>query len=280
MTDFRCRRDSWCSDKQPVFDPVTGEHLGWVGADIDSVDGLCPRCVGEVDDALIHLPLDVAELTKDLGRPLSIGEQENLAHAKPGSSPPIRVELEALRALIVHETVSWAVAVGRDLDLPINQFEVAHSRLGFRVKVSCMVLRANLPTLLALGPTEYRARSLGTNRAEGRPDELVTRYGDDCWTTRDGIEGALLLLQLHRKAWSTAKRHTAPLPTFVKCPNCRQFAVRRYPGDTHGRCMVCRHPVSEQHLDVLRAVASRINTAADREAVAAIFKPVPTQAAS
>jgi hypothetical protein len=164
--------------------------------------------------------------------------------------------------------------------LPINQFEVAHSRLGFRVKVSCMVLRANLPTLLALGPTEYRARSLGTNRAEGRPDELVTRYGDDCWTTRDGIEGALLLLQLHRKAWSTAKRHTAPLPTFVKCPNCRQFAVRRYPGDTHGRCMVCRHPVSEQHLDVLRAVASRINTAADREAVAAIFKPVPTQAAS
>jgi hypothetical protein len=241
---------------------------------------LCELCTGDVVDALIRLPLDVAELSQEIGRSLGGAEREPVAHVKPGSSPPIQLELEALRALIVHETTSWAVAVARDAREDLNTIKLHHARIGYQVKVACVLLRAHLPRFLALGPTEYRARSLGIRRAEGHPDDVATRYGDDYWTTRDGATAAVLLVQLHQRAWRTCRRHTTALPVFAKCPHCTQFALRRYPGDGDAQCMACHRPVAEEDLNQLRQVAARISTEADRQAVAAVFSPASRSTAS
>lgn len=276
---FRCRRGRWCSAKESVRDRVSGFHVGWVGAAIDEADGLCVRCTGLVEAALVALPMDVAEITKEIGKPLGGAQEEQTAHAKPGPTLPIREDREALRALIDHETCAWARAVADTAGVRWSRYLEEHSRVGSRVGVACALLRYRLTTFLALGPYEYRARSLGVRRTDGHDEDVVTRYGDDYWTTRDGIEGALLLVRLHERAEAMARKHEAPMPVFARCPDCREFALRRYPGHSHATCQTCGHEAPVEHLDVLREAARRCNNARDVATLAKVLKWRPTEAA-
>jgi hypothetical protein len=281
LDEFRCRRDRWCSAKEPVRDPVAGFHVGWVGAVTEDADGLCVRCVGQVEAALIALPMDVAEITKEIGKPLGGAKEEQTAHPKPGPTLPIQEDREALRALIDHEACAWARAVAFAAGVPWSRYSEEHSRLGSRVEVACALLRYRLTTFLSLGPYEYRARSLGVRRTDGHDEEVVTRFGDDYWTTRDGVEGALLLVRLHERAETMARQHAAPMPVFARCPSCREFGLRRTPGEEHATCQTCGHQAPVEHLDVLREAARRCNTPRDVATLAKVLKwrPPPAEAA-
>ena len=255
---FRCRRADWCSEREPVHDPVTGDHTGYVGAPLDTADGLCERCQGKLLDALVHLPGDVAELTTLLARPMTVEFTELVTCPSPEPAIPLRVDVEALRALIDHETSSWARSVADDDRVQLNRAQVVYlnpiypAGQWLRVAAACFVLRTHLPVLLEMGPTEHRARSLGVRRTDGHDEDTTTRYADDYWTTRDGLTGAILLINLHQRAWRWAARHTNPHREQMPCRGCGRLALRRWPGADHAKCSYCGHTVPEDHLDVLK----------------------------
>jgi hypothetical protein len=262
---FHCRRAGWCAEWETVRDPVTGDHTGRIGARLEQADGLCPVCTAEVGHALRHLPGDVAELTSIIGRPLSSALREPITGPKLGPRMPIREDIEALRTLIIHEVCSCARAVARDADVSWDRFDEEHSRIGDRVQRACQLLTYRLPRFLDLGPTEYRARSLGVRRTDGHDPDTTTRYGDDYWITRDGVDSAISLLGLHRRAYIAAQRHTTLVPVYGYCPNCGRGpeVLRRELGKGHADCKHCHHRVSEQWCDVLKTAAANCHTDRD-----------------
>lgn len=256
--EFRCRRSGWCARREAVHDPVSGDFLEYVGCPIESSDGLCTICESKVLDALIHLPGDVEELTQLIGKPLSGGVQEYISGQKPGPSIPVQVHLEALRALIDHETMSWAKSTAEaDGFAKWSSLQMHQSRPAFRVKAACCLLRQHLPVFLSLGPVEHRARSLGVRRGDGHDEEVMTVYGDDYWVTRDGLEGAILLLDLHSKAWKIAQRHQTPTTESIPCRSCGWMTLRRFPGDSRVKCSYCGHEIGEDDLDVLKSALAK-----------------------
>lgn len=260
---FRCYRDSYCGMREPVRDPVTGDFEGYVGCWIDDAQGLCEIDVDKVKDALERLPGDVVELTALLAKPLTYELGDVVSTGKgPRPTIPIREHLHALRDLIVFEAFSWARSVVQDQGEDLSTLEAHHSRIGYRTDVSCMILRRYLPVLLNLGPVEHRARSLSIRRTDGHDEDVATRYGDDYWTTRIGLDGALVLLDLHEKAWKIAQRHTTPVPVFVPCPRCSFLALKREVGSGTAECSWCHHVVSEKHLDTLQTALANSTPAA------------------
>lgn len=240
---YRCRRRWRCADRVPVFDQ-DGLHVGWVGADLATWDGLCQVCISAVDGALTHLPLDVVELTLMIGRTpeATTLETTRIALSAPGPTLPVREHLEALRNLIDHEVDCWSRAVGYDTGEAWSQRrpDLRRARIGHRVQAGCRFLRPRLSQLLALGPTEHRARSLAINRGDGHAEDTTTRYGDDLWTVRTGLDGAVLLLELHEKAWTVARRSERAERMHLPCTSCGYLELRHVPGEDEVWCAHCR----------------------------------------
>jgi ribosomal protein S14 len=262
MPDFACRRADQCSQREALRDEVTGDHLGFVGAQLSSVDGLCGVCEDQVKNALLHLPGDVAELSALVGKPLSQALTERVSSNGPGPTLPLREHLFALSELIDHETSSWAASLAHEIDLEWSTLSAHRSRIGHRVKLACGILRTWLPAFLELGPTEHRARSLGVRRTDGHDEEVATRYGDDYFITRDGLQGAIVLLDLHEKAWRVAQRHTSAVHVAFPCRRCGHKALYRELGKGDAQCRHCFHEVSEKHLDVLKTALANSRPAA------------------
>lgn len=262
MADFACRRNDHCAQRESVRDEVTGDHLGFVGAQIYTADGLCEIDYDKVLDALVRLPLDVAELTTLLAKPVSHALSEKLASVKPGPTLPVREHLHSLRDLIAHETWHWARSLSWELDQPLSSLDAHRSRMGHRVKVSCLVLAKYLPALLELGPTEHPARSLGIRRTDGHDPDFVTRDGDDYKVTRDGLQGAILLLELHEMAWRAAARHTTAVHISFPCRRCGYLALYHELGEPLAQCRHCFHEVTLDHIDILKSSLARSTPAA------------------
>lgn len=262
MSDFACRRGDQCSARESVRDPVTGDHLEWIGGRLQTADGLCEIDTDKIKDALIRLPLDVAELTTLLVKPVSHVLSDKLASSKPGPTLPLREHLHSLRDLIVFETWAWARSLSWELDQPLSSLDAHRSRQGYRVKVACLVLTRYLPAFLGLGPVEHPARSLGVRRTDGHDPEFVTRDGDDYKVTRDGLQGAILLLELHEQAWRIAARHTTAVHVSFPCRRCGYLALYHELGDDKAQCRHCFHEVSLDHLDILKASLANSRPAA------------------
>jgi hypothetical protein len=260
--EFRCRRSEWCSTREAIHDPVTGDFLEYQGAPLDSADGLCEICESKVLDALIHLPGDITELTQLIGKPLSGELHEFTSGRKPGPSVPIQVHLEALRSLIDHETTSWAKSTAEADGVAWNSLKMHRSRAEYRVKAACCLLRTHMPVFLGLGKVEHRARSLGIRRGDGHDPEVATRYNDDIWIHRDGLEGAILLLDLHQKAWRIGQHHQTPETIFDPCRRCQNYNVlQRWPGEGLAKCSYCHHEVSLDHIDAIRSALANSKSA-------------------
>lgn len=269
--EFRCRRGERCKAAVMAQDLVTGDFLGWVGAELSGRDlplprvrgatvdrdpvagdlgGLCPACVLEIDTAVMQLPMDVLELSALLPRALtgSSAERGEITRPAPGPLLPIQEPIFALQELIAHEVTAWAEivadAAGEDWDSDL----MARTRVPNRVEKACAVLRQHLGRLLALGAQEYMAGDL--------PDmEVATRRGRAAWIFRDGIEAGLLLLALHRAAWAAGAHDNRPDHLAMPCRNraCHQLAMRHWPGEEEVVCAACGHRFPWADYDVLRS---------------------------
>lgn len=259
---WRCRRGPLCAERDRGED---GEgNAVWSGA-LLSGDGLCGSCTRHVGYAIAQLPGDVTELSS--AELLAPTGERHLAdprmplppRGKPGPETPLRDDVYSLVELIDAEVTMWATSVARSAGmdgsgsgewLPINLRDMTRAR---RVEQCCQLLGHRLPYLLGLPSVEHPARSKTARRADGHDPDLTTRYGDEYWTNRDGVEGALLLLKLHRDAEHYTGRKPAdrvPLP----CPRCRRPALIRLhnqgdPGGGYVDCRACHHRMTDQEYD-------------------------------
>lgn len=238
---YRCVRAHRCGERVPVRDEHGDPTGDWVGASIPAERGLCPVCISAVDSALIHLPGDVRELTGLIGRDPSgsLLETVRVSVRAPEPSLPIRENIEALRALIVHEADSWATSVARAEGVDWSTLAAQRASIERRVDDAAKLLRYRLSALLALGPVEHRARSLGVRRGDGHDPDIATVCGDDYWITRTGLDGALVLLQLHERAWVAADRSERAERMHLPCKTCGWSELRHVPGEPEVWCAHC-----------------------------------------
>lgn len=281
-TPHRCARNSRCADREKV---VTGRTTGWescdcgchgrgpdvpcdldggcghqhiepadkhewFGAQILHPEGLCEMCAAHVGQAISHLPLDVAELTVLMAATGSAGDGAKVRSTRT-PPVPIRVGIEALRAEIDHELQCWAEPVAEALGIDWDTTAQQQSRLGHRVQKAARLLAAAVPALLALPAQEHMAW------ADGEPV-----WDDDGWhdtVHRDGITGALHLVELHRRVYSVAGRTRLVHRLTGPCPWCSQRTLTRENGADVVRCESeqCRgRAVPERYYDWLAAVVA------------------------
>jgi hypothetical protein len=201
-----------------------------LGAPLDR-DGLCPDCAGLVRDAVVHLPLDTAELSTLMQPSTAIRLRDPDAPAAPRiklhSPVPIRTDVEALRALILHETTMAAADLAVHVRVPWSPRAARQSRIGDAVKRSCLLIGRWLPWFLDMPAMTYPARSLTARRADGHDPDTTTRDRADYWTTRDGADRAMVLLDLHERVYQLAGRiRSDRLPE--PCPVCQRALYREH----------------------------------------------------
>lgn len=258
MEARRCNSGKRCVDGENVHDEETGEKVDRLGAilDVNHQGVVCDGCARATTTAIRYLPHDYADLSKllvpsgerrfrDPEMPAPTGKQE--------SKLPLRIDVLSLQELIDYEACVWAEAVADHDGVDWDSYAAEHSRPFDRLQRACDLLGYRLPTLLGLGPTEHRARSLTERRTDGHDLELTTRSRDDYWTVREGWQAALLLRELHRKAEAVVGRRPANiLPT--PCPHChrRRVLAREH----HNNRIVCRSCWSSITDDDYEAVLS------------------------
>lgn len=212
----RCRRGTRCPERERLGD---GTVLGGL---IPAADGLCPSCTRHAELAITALPTDYVELDMMLGRTSAIGAP--LVSGTRELPIPIRTSVEAVQAAIVHEAWCWAESVAEVMRIDWDSYDTGHCRPGFRVQRAARLLSSAVTVLLALRDVVH----IGWEDAD-RPVAVE----------RDGITGALLLLDLHHQTRRVAGRtrlvHRLPAP----CPRCWYSALERPDGDDSITCTNC-----------------------------------------
>jgi len=207
--------------------------------------------------ALNHLTGDFVELTMLLGR--TSVTTETLVAASPDLSVPINLWIAALRAEIDDELQSWVEPVAEVLAISWDTAAMGHTRTAVRVQRSAVLLANAVDVLLALGPQEHSAW------LNGEPEEDPDEPGVQATTIRDGVDGALALLDLHRRAWSTGG-HTEYVQRIVlPCTRCGQRALVRHDGDDHVVCENCRETTPWERIPFLCRVLIDCERALEEE---------------
>uniref|UniRef100_UPI003F498D16 hypothetical protein n=1 Tax=Pseudonocardia sp. CA-138482 TaxID=3240023 RepID=UPI003F498D16 len=265
MTDavMRCRCGERCRDGENLHDEH-GERVGRLGALLPvqatrEQGAVCDGCARATATALRSLAVDYADLS-ELLQPSNQHRLRDPELAGPPGKPeptlPLRVDVLDLQLLIDYEVDAWAESVADHDEVDWSSFAARHSRPLDRIHRACELLGYRLTTLLTLGPTEHRARSLGTRRADGHDPDTTTRGADDYWATREGWEAGLLLRRLHERAERYCGRDRADrIPT--PCPACHRRGLVREHRANLVRCRECDARLNDDDYDALRNAALR-----------------------
>lgn len=268
---WRCRRGYSCAERVRVdVEKDDGEttYSYWVGALLND-DGLCRSCTSAVASEIAQIPGDCEELSELLP---PTGERWNrdpdmpsAPPGKPGSDTPWRDDVYALIELMDFEASGLANDTARATGMTecrrwhlpgggsFGPWEwsvaaAAQSRREVRVADACALIRHRITDVLMLPPMETRARSKTTRRGDGHDPDTTTVYGDDLWTTRDGITRALLLAKLHRDAEQYTGRAQADLLE-MPCPKCNRPTLIRLHASGQVECRACAHRMTDQDYD-------------------------------
>lgn len=238
----RCRRGGRCSDHERLPD---GSRLG---SRINHEDGLCTSCEKQVVRAISELPRDYTELALLLGKAGSgAGDKVSGTRELP---VPIRLSIEALMTRIVHESQCWAESVAEKMRIDWDTQHARDSRPGVVLDRACSLLAKAPSALLALQPT--------THVVWGRDED-----GDDTWEDeeRDGVEGALLFLDLHHQARSYAGLTRLVERKTVPCPRCDAQALTHESGAELVVCGACGREYTLDEYDKLCTILGRLREA-------------------
>jgi hypothetical protein len=204
-SEHRCARGDQCKDRTLVRDekgdPVRDDagKPTWLPAVIPVPRGLCEACVRDVEHALNHLTGDVVEITAKIARVGMAGEV--IVSASPELQIPIQVNLDSLRTEIDSELQNWAQPVSDQLgiDWPSTTM-LRRTRLAHRVQRAAHLLASAVDTLIALPEQEHLAWR------DGLP-VVDPELGCQDTIFRDGVTGAIALIELHRLAYATLGRN-------------------------------------------------------------------------
>lgn len=237
-TGHRCVRGDRCKAKTVVRDEkgaATGYFLPGL---ITAARGLCERCTSDVTHALNHLTGDVVELTMLVGRFGSGGDI--IVTATPELKIPIQVHLEALRAEIDSELQAWAEPVAEALGIEWDTASMSRTRMAPRVQRAAHLLTRAVDTFLALPEVEHPAWENG---------EPVWDHELGCQdtTVRDGIDGGLHFIELHRRAYAALGRSNPVYRLPTPCPWCDYKSLVRENGGSDVHCEHCHKIIPERH---------------------------------
>lgn len=240
--EHRCARGDRCKNRMPLRDEAGAATGYFLAAQIEIPRGLCARCISDVEHALNHLTGDVVELTMHLGK---TGQAGGVMVSSSFDHPvPIQVNLEALRAEIDSELQAWAEPVAEILGIEWDTDSMHRTRMAPRVQRAAHLLARSVSTLLALPETEHPAWG------NGLPVWDV-ELGCQDTTVRDGVDGALHLIELHRRAYAALGRteYVERLPH--PCPWCNWITLIRRNGQDNVECENCHKIVRRELLDWL-----------------------------
>jgi hypothetical protein len=262
MSARRCCSGKRCVDGENVHDEETGEKVDRLGAILDDHHPgvVCDGCARAATTAIRYLPHDYADLSKLLvpsGERRFRDPEMPAPTGKPESKLPLRIDVLSLQELIDYEACVWAEAVADHDEVDWDSYAAEHSRPLDRLTRACDLLGYRLQTLLALGPTEHRARSLTERRTDGHDLELTTRSGDDYWTVREGWQAALLLRDLHYRAERACGKGRAD-NVGIPCPSCHSRNLVREHHNKRVICRSCNVPMPDRDFDILRNTALRL----------------------
>lgn len=234
MTDHRCHRGSRCAEFEVDDDGAKQ------GAQIEQETGLCASCRRNLARTLAALPRDYVELALVLGRSDQAGGEP--ITGTPEAPIPLRCDVEAIQAEMTHEAMCWAESTAEQLNITMDTQLSRNSRPGANLDHSCRLLARAVDTLLALRQAEHVGWVNG-NRAV-------------VW--RDGVEGAVLLLDLHHRARHLLGRtrlvHRLPAP----CPRCERLALERADGSEAIWCASCgTYYTWDRYYELCDALADR-----------------------
>jgi hypothetical protein len=256
-----CRRGQDCTERIPVYGPG-GVRTGWTPAHTD--DALCGGCRRTLAYALDELPRQVLAVeAEQLPKLAIIYRQDDCSGGGEIHAPiPLDTHLDAIVRLIDHEVCTWADFVADAMSLPWSAMATRMSRTIDRVTRGSILLRRNTSWLLALGPHEYRARSLGENPWSGQGRGVVVRRdGTDFWVERDGPAAAIRILELFR-ATQEATGQIATTRLRTPCRHCHCRTLNRDHTRNLITCSTCGNQASverhEQDERNLIATAGRV----------------------
>lgn len=215
VDDYRCYRAARCADWGP------DGNGGRLGARINASHGLCPTCTRHATSAIEELRGDYETLSNLIGmsRP-GMGDKVSSSRDLP---VPVNLAVEALRAEMVFETACWATSVAHTSRIQWGARSLRSIRPEVRLARAARLLSRSVPVLLALRGVVHAVWS------DGRRVPME----------RDGLDGALLLLDLHYRAKAVAglRRlvHRLPAP----CSYCQRLALERPDGSDTIRCAGC-----------------------------------------
>jgi len=239
----RCYRGPRCA--RWLRHPDTGARLG---AEINADRGLCGTCACHLTDVLGDLPRDYAELHRILARVARPGA--DVVTGTRDLPIPVRADVEALMAEIVHEAVCWAESTSDVLGIVLDTQVTRDSRPGVALQRAARILTRAVPVFLALRDVEHAEHA-------GLVDGVATVL------TRDGLDGAVVLLDLHHRvrAVTGQTRLINRLPT--PCPRCEYLALERADGDDVIECRACLRVYTWEEYETLCGIL------ADRKGFAA-----------
>lgn len=237
------------------------ESHTFLGRLMDVADGLCPSCSGRLGLALDELPRLVAELSLASIPTMEVQYRTvDITSSAPLYPPiPIDEQADALIRLIDHEVTTWAELVADAAGLAWSSADAAASRWGHRIQASCQLLGYRRDQWLALPAHEYRARSLTVNPWSTAGEDDVTRYGDDYWCSRDGVDAAVLVLDLHHRASRFTGGGAAdhiPIP----CGYCNNRTLRRDHESGVVRCRTCGDTKTDDGYDTFLLSALNLHS--------------------
>lgn len=215
MTEPRCIRADRCADATTV-DGVR------VGAAVNTSAGLCIADENHVRRAIADLPEKYVRLHLHLGRATS-GTAEFATGTKE-LPVPLRLDVEALQAEIVAEAVRWAEPVAEAVGIDWDTQAVRDSRPGPVLSQACGLIVGHMAVLLAL---------------RGVAQVVWDEHHHRTVLERDGVDGALRLLDLHHRAGRllAVDRKVYRLPE--GCPSCGVAALEHVDGADVVDCRDC-----------------------------------------
>lgn len=218
MTELhRCHRGPSCAQREPDQTHPQIKH----GAAINAAEGLCDACTRHLRQAIADMPRNYLDLELALSG-IRDGLRQNVAGTRD-PAVPIALGIEAAQRELLHEAQCWAESVADVLHIDWDTQTARASRPGPVLEHAALLLENSLSVFLALRGVVH------------------TGWTDGEWTTldRDGLDGALVLLDLHHRIRAlTGQRrlvHHLPAP----CPRCEHPALRRDDGDDVIACAAC-----------------------------------------
>lgn len=221
MTELhRCRRGSRCANHETdAANPKVKR-----GAPINPTEGLCDSCTRHLHQAIVDMPRDYLDLEAAL-----TGTRDGLRQLVGGTPElpvPISLTIAAAQTELLHEAQCWAESTAEVIGILWDTQKASRSRPGIVLERAKRVLTGGLSAFLALRGVVHTGWSYG---------EWITHE-------RDGLDGALALLDVHHRTRALAgmNRFVNRLPT--PCPRCERVALERADGSETVTCAACGRP--------------------------------------